>query len=293
MRIVFIGAVQFSRDALLATLATPAQVVGVCTLQSSVANADHVDLSALCRERGIECRHTPDINAAGNVEWIRSLRPDVVFCFGWSRLLRRPLLDAAPLGVIGFHPAALPANRGRHPLIWALALGLQATATTFFFMGEGADDGDILSQRPIAIDERDDATSLYRRMTDTALAQIAQFVPQLAARTFTRTPQEPHLANTWRKRGRADGQIDWRMSARSIRNLVRALAPPYPGAHFVRAGQDVKVWAAEVVPDRAPNVEPGKILEISPSGPVVACGEQALRLIDTDSTARFTAGEYL
>jgi len=41
-------------------------------------------------------------------------------------------LGIAPLGVVGFHPAALPANRGRHPLIWALFLGLKKTASTFF-----------------------------------------------------------------------------------------------------------------------------------------------------------------
>jgi len=55
-------------------------------------------------------------------------------------------LDLPHLGVIDFHPAALPANRGRHPIIWALVLGLQETASTFFFMDEGADSGDIISQ---------------------------------------------------------------------------------------------------------------------------------------------------
>ena len=50
------------------------------------------------------------------------------------------------LEVIGFHLAAMPANRGRHPIIWALVLGLQETASTFFFMDEGADSGDIISQ---------------------------------------------------------------------------------------------------------------------------------------------------
>jgi methionyl-tRNA formyltransferase len=63
------------------------------------------------------------------------------FCLGWSNLLKAEILKAAPLGVIGFHPAALPANRGRHPLIWALGLGLDETATTFFFMDKGADRG--------------------------------------------------------------------------------------------------------------------------------------------------------
>jgi len=293
MRVVFIGAVQFSRDALLSLLATRAEVVGVCTLVSSAVNSDHVDLAVVCRERGVEWRHAPDLNAEENVRWIRDRRPDVIFCFGWSRLLRRPLLDSAPLGVVGFHPAELPANRGRHPLIWALALGLPRTAATFFFMDESADGGDILSQRPIDINDDDDAGSLYRKMTRCALAQLEEFVPALIDGTYVRTRQDSSRANTWRKRGRADGQIDWRMSARSIRNLVRALARPYPGAHFLRAGEEIKVWSAEIETQRPANLEPGRVLDAGAAGPVIACGEQAIRLVEFSPRTPLTVGDYL
>ncbi len=121
---------------------------------------------------------------------IADRRPDVVFCFGWSRLLRLPLLRVAPLGVVGFHPADLPANRGRHPLIWALALGLRQTAATFFFMDESADSGDILIQRRFPIESTDDAGTLYEKMTRCALEQINEFVPRLAAGSFLPHPTE-------------------------------------------------------------------------------------------------------
>lgn len=68
------------------------------------------------------------------------------------------------MGVIGFHPAALPNNRGRHPIIWALALGLNETASTFFKMDEGADTGDIVSQVKIPICESDYAADLYENI---------------------------------------------------------------------------------------------------------------------------------
>jgi methionyl-tRNA formyltransferase len=293
MRVVFIGAVEFSREALRRVLDTPAQVVGVCTLASSSFNADHCDLASLCAEHGLDWRHTPDLNAEDNVQWIRERRPDVIFCFGWSRLLRRPLLTAAPLGVVGFHPAALPENRGRHPLIWALALGLTRTASTFFFMDESADGGDILSQRQLEIAPGDDAGSLYHKVTRCALEQIGEFVPQLIAGRYPRVPQDTSRANTWRKRGRADGQIDWRMSARSIHNLVRALARPYAGAHFVHGGNDMKVWSTEIAPGTPPNMEPGKVLEVQGRGPVVACGEQAIRLLECFPSPQLSVGEYL
>ena len=82
------------------------------------------------------------------------------------------ILSKSPIGVIGFHPAALPANRGRHPIIWSLALGLKSTASTFFFMDKNVDSGDILSQASIKISDSDDARSLYDKVTKTALSQI-------------------------------------------------------------------------------------------------------------------------
>src|SRR3989338_9158936 len=200
MRILFIGSVEFSRRALDMLLTTDAQIVGVCTLQQSAFNADHCDLSVICEAHRIPWVYAPDINTDKTFQWMADQKPDVIFCFGWSRLLGTRVLNLARLGVVGFHPAALPANRGRHPLIWALALGLPETASTFFFMKGGADNGDILLQQKLEIEENDNATTLYEKMTLCALEQIRIFLPQLVSGDYTRTIQDERYANTWRKR---------------------------------------------------------------------------------------------
>jgi methionyl-tRNA formyltransferase len=293
MRIVFIGTVEFSRSALQRLLAMNAEIVGVCTLQESTFNADHVDLRSISEVSGIPWIYAEDINSAEALGWIQDKLPDVIFCFGWSRLLKQDLLKLAPLGVVGFHPAALPANRGRHPLIWALVLGLEKTASTFFFMDAGADSGDILSQREIIIDDEDDARTLYDKVTQSALDQIEEFVPQLVAGTFQRHIQDQRLANTWRKRGSADGKIDWRMSAHSIHNLVRGLAKPYCGAHFIVGGQEIIVWKTALVNDVPRNIEPGKVLMQTSPGPVVKCGEGAICLLVTEPSFEPIVDSYL
>ena len=169
MKIVFIGAVTFSEKTLEKLIVLKADIAGVCTLKKSSFNADHVDLTQLCMKHNIPVRYATDINSDENISWIKTLVPDVIFCFGWSRLLKKDLLNLAPLGVLGYHPAALPANRGRHPLIWALILGLNETASTFFFIDDGADSGDIVSQYPIKRSEDDNAGTLYNRITAIAL----------------------------------------------------------------------------------------------------------------------------
>jgi methionyl-tRNA formyltransferase len=293
MRIVFIGTVEFSLRALEQLILIGADIVGICTLKESKFNTDHVDLTRVGVARGIPSFYADDINSTEALTWIKAKSPNIIFCFGWSKLLKQELLTLAPLGVVGFHPAALPANRGRHPIIWSLVLGLDKTASTFYFMDVGADSGDILSQREIPISDQDDASTLYNKVTETALAQIVEFLPSLANGSAQRVKQSQIHANTWRKRGKSDGVIDWRMSAQSIHNLVRGLAKPYVGAHFLLDGKEIKVWKTMLYSQVKNNIEPGKILLHTAHGPIVKCGEGAICLIKTEPIFEPMVGDYL
>jgi methionyl-tRNA formyltransferase len=292
MRIVFIGTVEFSLRALEYLLTLDAEIVGVCTLEQSKFNADHVDLTNFSAEHGIPSIYADDINSPESFNWIKSKSPDVIFCFGWSRLIKQDLLELAPLGIVGFHPAALPENRGRHPIIWALVLGLKKTASTFFFMNKDADSGDILSQQEVVITQEDDARTLYDKVVQTGLTQIAEFLPQLTTRSFQRIRQNGQCSNLWRKRCYLDGQIDWRMSAQSIYNLVRGLTKPYIGAHCLVDGKEIKVWKAAIVMDSPMNAEPGKVLQASGKS-IVKCGVGAIALLHTDPELNVDLGAYL
>jgi methionyl-tRNA formyltransferase len=292
MRIVFIGTVLFSEATLKKLIETGAEVVGVITKSASEFNADFADLTPLCEAHNIPYKFVNDINHPNNVAWIKALNPDVIYCFGWSSLIKKDLLAAAPKGVIGFHPAALPNNRGRHPLIWALALGLKETASTFFVMDEGADTGDIVSQEKVAILDSDDALSLYQKVTDIALEQVVAFTKGLENNTLI--PQkQPAAGNSWRKRGMADGRIDFRMHSATIYNLVRALTRPYVGAHIDIPGAQVKVWKARSVAWEADNLEPGKVLNINGSIVTVKTADGAIELTEHEFAVLPEEGTYL
>ena len=293
MRIVFIGSVKFSADMLQQLVEMSEKIVGVCTKEESIFNADHIDLRSLCELNEIPWMYSDSINSEQTSSWIRTLNPDVIFCFGWSEIIKDELLGIPPLGVVGFHPTALPKNRGRHPLVWSLVLGLEETASTFFFMDSGADSGDIISQVEIQIGHEDNAADLYRKVTEAAKKQILEFVPKLALGGIVRRKQNNALANVWRKRGITDGLIDWRMSAESIHNLVRGLSKPYGGAHLIFKGSEIKVWKTTIWTDTPANIEPGKILFITEVGPVVKCGTGAICLTQTELGFRPTEGDYL
>ena len=293
MRILFIGAVKFSEKMLLKLISIQAEIVGVITLQKSVFNTDHHDLTSICKEAGIPVKYSENINSSGDLNWIQSKKPHVIYCFGWSRLLKTSILNVAPLGVIGYHPAALPKNRGRHPLIWALVLGLEETASTFFFMDEGADSGDIISQYPVKIKSYDDAGILYKKITKVAQKQVVEITESLKKGSFIRTPQNHKNATYWRKRSKIDGKIDWRMSSNSIHNLVRALAKPYAGAHFDFEDKIIKVWAADVIKSIEGNIEPGKVISSDLSGTIVKTGDHYIKLKKLEPKIKLNRDIYL
>ena len=293
MRIVLIGSVEFSLRSLERLISIDADLVGVCTKESSSFNSDFSDLKPLCDVNTIPCLYVNDINSKESVGWIENLNPDVIFCFGWSSLIKKDILAVAPMGIVGYHPTKLPINRGRHPLIWALALGLKESASTFFFMDEGADTGDILTQVDFEISYQDDARNLYDKVVETALIQIEEFIPALEKGTYTRIKQNEKESNDWRKRNELDGEIDFRMNSRSIYNLTRALTKPYVGAYIKFNETNYSVWKVKESNDFQENIEPGKVLRVFDKIFVVKSYDGAIEIIEHDFKEMPKVGEYL
>lgn len=202
MRVFFIGCVAFSHTCLQTLLELQKtqnlHIAGVATKEHSNFNADFCDLAPLCKTHQIPYIYIENINAPATLEFIRACQADVIYCFGWSALIKHELLSAYP--IVGYHPASLPNNRGRHPVIWALALGLKQSASTFFLMDEGADSGAILSQVPFNISFEDNAQSLCAKIESIAQKQIHHFSLEILQRarelqTQNLAPSNPESAD--------------------------------------------------------------------------------------------------
>lgn len=294
MRILFIGCVQSSYCFLEKLIENKKNIVGVITKKASNFNSDFCDLGMVCKEHGIDYKYVININDSESKEYIREKNVDLILCLGWSHLLDAEVLGLASNGCVGFHPAELPQNRGRHPLIWALALGLEKTASTLFLMDEKADTGKIVSQEMIEIDYTDDAATLYKKVMDVAVVQLINLVNSFEQHNVTFLSQDDKQGNSWRKRGKKDGEIDWRMSSRGIYNLVRALTKPYVGAHFCHDDKEYKVWKVrEIYDDQYRNIEPGKVLRrITKNQFIVKAGDNLIEVMMCDDIT-LSEGEYL
>lgn len=272
-------------------------VAAVVTRRRAVSefNSDHVDMAPCADAAGVPVEYVDSINAPEAVERIRGFRPDVLCVFGWSELLKDEVLAIPAMGTIGAHPALLPQNRGRHPLIWAVQLGLPASGLTFFWMDRRADSGDILAQADFPLQPDETATSLYARIKEAASQLIPQFLPCLADGTAPRVPQERARATYWRRRSRDDGRIDFRMSGNAIDRLVRALAPPYPGAHVSLPGRDVTIWRVRVMPlpETLRNAEFGRVLAVDGREVHVRADDAIVALVEHELDPLPVPGTYL
>ena len=293
-KILFIGTVEFSYKALSTLIENKFEIVGVLSKKESNFNSDYYDLTPLAEDNNIPIIYRTKDNKDEIISFIKSLNPDIIYCFGWSHILTKSILSIPKYGVIGFHPAELPNNRGRHPIIWALFLGLKQTASTFFIMDEGADTGDIISQEKIKIID-DNAFTLYNKIINVALKQIVSFTIELETKEvfLNKIKQDKTQGNSWRKRTKQDGKIDFRMTSNAILNLVNALSSPYVGAHIEFQNQDVKIWNVRDEKSNLSNFEPGKVLEIIGNDIIVKTYDGSIRILDHEFKITPTKGEYL
>jgi UDP-4-amino-4-deoxy-L-arabinose formyltransferase/UDP-glucuronic acid dehydrogenase (UDP-4-keto-hexauronic acid decarboxylating) len=207
------------------------------------------------------------------IEKIRAWAPAVIYSFNYRRLLPRAVLDCAWIGAFNLHPSKLPAYRGRAPINWVLVNGERETGVTLHYMVERADAGDIVGQQTVAIEDRDTALSLARKLAPMAAGLIARFHPQIVAGTAPRVAQDLRAGSYFGRRTAADGRIDWNWPARRIFNLVRAVTHPYPGAFCIAAGRKLFIWQASIGSEQGRLGEPGRIIAPNSSGLEVAAGQ--------------------
>jgi methionyl-tRNA formyltransferase len=296
MRILFIGCVESSYILLNELINNEANICGVVTKKKSKLNSDFYDLAPLCITNNIEYIYSKNTEDYETINFIQEKKPDIIYCFGWSFLLNIDIIRVPKLGVVGFHPAKLPYNKGRHPLIWALVLGLQSTASSFFMIDEKVDNGDIISQVDISIEFKDDARSLYDKVMKVAKEQIMQITNSFLEGSINYFKQNSNVGNIWRKRNKNDGKIDFRMSSNGIYNLVRGLTRPYVGAHIEYKGCDYKVWETKIIDsidNKYINIEPGKVISVnSTSSFVVKTYDGIIEILESDDID-LKEGDYL
>ena len=273
-------------------LAHGVEVALVVTHEDSpVENVWFGSVAKLAALHGIATITPADPNAAAIVARVASLAPDFLFSFYYRMMIKPPLLATARRGAYNMHGSLLPRFRGRAPVNWAVLAGERETGATLHRMLEKPDAGAILAQQRVPILPDDSAFEVFNKVTVAAEIALDDVLPRLLAGTASETPQDLSRGSYFGGRRPEDGRIVWRQPARDIHNLVRAVAPPYPGAFCDFQDGTLRVHKTLLEPERAPrSAEPG--LYVEAGGIHADCGDgRVLRLVALEFDGEAIAAE--
>ncbi len=258
MRVLFFGYSQIGHRAVDLLVERGDEVLAVVTHRDDPQeNRWYKTPAEAALQHGLPIVYSEDLSDAGAALAAR-LAPDLILSVFYRSLLPDAVLDAATLAALNLHPSLLPAYRGRAPINWALVHGERQTGITLHHMARRADAGDIVAQRPVPIAPRATALTLYLAIEQAGIELLAEALPQVAAGTAPRIAQDESKASKVGRRRPEDGRIDWSWPAERIDCLVRAVAPPWPGAFATIEGRRVEIHAGEPEEEIAPDASGGR-----------------------------------
>ena len=185
---------------------------------------------------------TPNANQLMDlVPQIQKLAPDYLFSFYYRHMIPAELLACAKIAALNMHGSLLPKFRGRAPVNWAILHGETQTGATLHIMETKPDAGDIVGQSAVSISPNETATEVFGKVSQAAMEVMNQVLPQLVRGHIPRKPNDLTQGSYFGGRKPADGEILWHQTAQQVHNLVRAVAPPYPGAFTDWQGQHMIV----------------------------------------------------
>lgn len=221
---------------------------------------------------------TPDNpNTVEVLEQIRALQPDFLFSFYYREIFKRELLEIPKHGALNMHGSLLPKYRGRVPVNWAIINSETETGATLHYMTEKLDSGAVLAQQAVPILPDDTAFEVFRKVTVAAEITLNACLPTLLAGTAKPVMQDLSQGAYFGGRKPEDGIIDWSQDARTIHNLVRAVAPPYPGASTQLLGKSMRILQTLVTTCTATGETPA--FYVKESKAYAICGQGVLRVV--------------
>jgi methionyl-tRNA formyltransferase len=266
MRMVFMGTPEFALPSLRLLVDAGYNIVGVYTRPDRLAGRGRVltppAVKTAALEYGLPVFQPPGLRRPEAVEELAALEPDVIVVCAFGVILRQPVLDIPPKGVLNIHPSLLPRHRGASPIAGAILAGDEQTGVTIMLLDPGMDTGPILSQRTISISPWDTGGSLGQTLAELGAELLLEVLPRWLADEIAPQPQDDSLATYTSLLQKEDGVIDWNLPAVDIWRRVRALNP-WPGASTTLAGETLLIWEAWPLSDGGAG-PPGTVLPLTP-----------------------------
>jgi methionyl-tRNA formyltransferase len=262
----------------LESLLSKCNVQGIVRTIDTASNCDDPVVS-LAQQIGIPI--FPDPSQKEIQSLILKFQPDCVVVSSYNQILPADLLELSTF--INVHYSPLPQYRGRANVNWALINDEPYAAITIHKISSDLDEGNILFQQLIPINEDDTVADLYDRLNDIQQQYLGETVVK-ALNGYAGIEQNSAEATYCCTRLPEDGEINWSNSTRRIDCFIRSLVFPFPGDYTYFQGKKMLIWKARPVDNPPAFIGriPGRIIARSKTeGSIdVLTGDGVLRIFE-------------
>jgi len=229
------------------------------------------NLSGFAEKNGIEVYHPQvyTLKSENDRKNLECKEIDLLFVFGWQRLIPAWLINHSSLGVYGVHggPEKPPRCRGQAVFNWAILLGYTNFYMYLFEIDTGVDSGRILEMTEFDILPHDDIQSVYHKNCVVSCRMILKYLPLLLDKKVKPTKQPDGEPSVLPRRVPENGGIHWDEPAEKVANLIRAVNTPYPGAFTFLESMKVKIEEGHIFDNKITyDAVPGEIVNLFPGG---------------------------
>jgi methionyl-tRNA formyltransferase len=240
--------------------------------------------------------YQPDtINTREGVDQLKAWRPDLLVVAAYGQILKKEVLEAAPMGGINIHGSLLPKYRGAAPVAWAIYHGETRTGVTIIRMTTGLDAGDMLAQEAVDILPDETAGELEARLAPVGATLAVHMVRRLAAGPVPGAKQDLAKVTKAPKLKKEDGLIDWSKPAEQVVRQVRAMQP-WPTAYtwLHHGGKSLRITVQRVAIVNGPAADPGSVVQ-DKARLLIAAGGGPVEVLELQPAGkkRMTAAEFL
>ena len=276
LRIIFAGTPEFAANHLSSLLQSKHEVVAVYTQPDRPAGRGKKlqasPVKQMAEEAGLPVIQPVSLKTAEAQQELANVGADVMIVVAYGLILPQAVLDAPRIACLNVHASLLPRWRGAAPIQRAIEAGDNESGITIMQMDAGLDTGNMLAKTSCSISDNTTAASLHDELAALGTPLLLEVLESLPEHLASGLKQDDALATYAAKITKAEAQIDWHDSAATLARKVRAFNP-FPISYSFVGNDRLKVHAGTPSSGKAAKLPPGTIIDATPEGIVVACGE--------------------
>lgn len=298
MKIIFFGSGDFGLPTLKKLLESRHEIRAVVTQPDKKKGRGwnvHPSLFKSFMEHsapGIPVLQPEKVSAKASAEALKDIGADIFVVIDYGQMLSAELLDIPSKYPVNLHPSLLPKYRGAAPINRAVLAGEKVTGNTVIRMNERMDAGEIILGEKIPIDERDDAATLFEKLSKSGSELVLEALHLIDLGKENLVPQDDDAATLARKLRKEEGEIDWAKPAEEVLRLIRGMRP-WPGAFTYLDGKMVKITKAVPAEYIFEDLSAGAVVD--PKRLIVRAGKGFIRIdeLQVEGKRSMSASEFL